>query len=108
MRDRTTELRSALKDIATTYQNTLLALVSALDAREHETSDHSQRVVEYTVAIANRMGLQGSEIDEIGRGALLHDIGKIGVPDAVLLKPGQADPGRVGTRCGSTLTSAST
>ena len=92
VRDRTTELRNALKDVSTTYQNTLLALVTALDAREHETSDHSQRVVEYTVAIAQRMSIKGQELDEIGRGALLHDIGKIGVPDAVLLKPGKLTP----------------
>jgi putative nucleotidyltransferase with HDIG domain len=89
VRDRTAELRNALKDIAQTYQNTLLALVAALDAREHETSDHSQRVVRYTSAIADRLGIRGQELDEIGRGALLHDIGKIGVPDAVLLKPGK-------------------
>jgi response regulator RpfG family c-di-GMP phosphodiesterase len=92
VRDRTTELRSALRDIANTYQNTLLALVAALDAREHETSDHSQRVVKYTTAIADRMGISGAELDEIGRGALLHDVGKIGVPDAVLLKPGKLTP----------------
>ncbi len=92
VRDRTTELRNALKDVSTTYQNTLLALVTALDAREHETSDHSQRVVEYTTAIAQRMTIKGAELDEIGRGALLHDIGKIGVPDAVLLKPGKLTP----------------
>jgi response regulator RpfG family c-di-GMP phosphodiesterase len=92
VRDRTTELRNALRDIANTYQNTLLALVAALDAREHETSDHSQRVVQYTTAIALRMGINGQELEEIGRGALLHDIGKIGVPDAVLLKPGKLTP----------------
>lgn len=92
VRDRTTELRKALKDISITYENTLMALVSALDAREHETSDHSIRVVEYTVAIANQLGIKGSELEEIGRGALLHDIGKIGVPDAVLLKPGKLTP----------------
>jgi response regulator RpfG family c-di-GMP phosphodiesterase len=92
VRDRTAELRSAFKDIAQTYQNTLLALVAALDAREHETSDHSQRVVKYTTAIAERMTLQGLDLEEIGRGALLHDIGKIGVPDAVLLKPGKLTP----------------
>ncbi len=89
VRDRTTELRKALKDISVTYENTLMALVSALDAREHETSDHSIRVVEYAVAIANQIGIKGVELEEIGRGALLHDIGKIGVPDAVLLKPGK-------------------
>ena len=92
VKDRTTELRLALKDIAHTYQNTLLALVAALDAREHETSDHSQRVVKYTTAIAERMGLKKVELEEIGRGALLHDVGKIGVPDAVLLKPGKLTP----------------
>ena len=92
VRDRTAELRSALKDIANTYQNTLLALVAALDAREHETSDHSQRVVQYTSAIATRMSISGQDLEEIGRGALLHDIGKIGVPDAVLLKPGRLTP----------------
>ncbi len=92
VRDRTTELRGALKDVSLTYQNTLLALVSALDAREHETSDHSIRVVEYTTAIALRMSIKGAELDEIGRGALLHDVGKIGVPDAVLLKPGKLTP----------------
>ena len=92
VRDRTAELRSAFKDIAQTYQNTLLALVAALDAREHETSDHSQRVVKYTIAIAERLSLQGPELEELGRGALLHDVGKIGVPDAVLLKPGKLTP----------------
>jgi len=92
VRDRTTELRAALKDIANTYQQTLLALVAALDAREHETSDHSQRVVLYTTAIAERMGMHAAQLEEIGRGALLHDIGKIGVPDAVLLKPGKLTP----------------
>ncbi len=92
VRDRTTELRSALLDIETTYEKTLLALVAALDAREHETGDHSQRVVQYTLAVADRMGIAGHELEEIGRGALLHDIGKIGVPDAVLLKPGKLTP----------------
>ncbi|MGO8971761.1 MAG: HD domain-containing phosphohydrolase [Myxococcaceae bacterium] len=92
VRDRTAELRSAFKDIAQTYQNTLLALVAALDAREHETSDHSQRVVKYTTAIAERLSMHGPELEELGRGALLHDVGKIGVPDAVLLKPGKLTP----------------
>ena len=92
VRDRTAELRLALKDIANTYQNTLLALVAALDAREHETRDHSQRVVELHLGDRDRMGIGGKELEEIGRGALLHDIGKIGVPDAVLLKPGKLTP----------------
>jgi response regulator RpfG family c-di-GMP phosphodiesterase len=92
VRDRTGELRTALRNIQGTYQTTLLALVRALDAREHETSDHSQRVVKYTEVIAERLSLRGPELEEIGRGALLHDIGKIGVPDAVLLKPAKLTP----------------
>jgi len=92
VRDRTGELRMALRNIQATYETTLLALVRALDAREHETSDHSQRVVSYTEAIGQRLGLGGPELEEIGRGALLHDIGKIGVSDAVLLKPARLTP----------------
>ena len=88
VREKTAELSHALDGVAQAYSSTLSALVHALDAREHETSDHSQRVARYTAAIATRMGIDGPELDEIGRGALLHDIGKIGVPDDVLRKPG--------------------
>ncbi|HYS10416.1 MAG TPA: HD domain-containing phosphohydrolase [Myxococcales bacterium] len=88
VRDRTAELASALERVAQSYSSTLVALVHALDAREHETSDHSQRVVRYTVAIARRTGLRDEQLEDLGRGALLHDIGKIGVPDSILLKPG--------------------
>jgi putative nucleotidyltransferase with HDIG domain len=86
VRERTAELTTALSGVAKAYSSTLAALVHALDAREHETSDHSQRVVRYTLAIADRMGV--AHVEDIGRGALLHDIGKIGVPDSILLKPG--------------------
>src|SRR5438874_9826163 len=92
VRERTAELSAALEGIAQSYSNTLVALVHALDAREHETSDHSQRVVRYTVAIARRMSIPEDQIEHIGRGALLHDIGKIGVPDSILLKPGPLTP----------------
>jgi response regulator RpfG family c-di-GMP phosphodiesterase len=88
VREKTEELSAALQGIEQAYSSTLSALVHALDAREHETSDHSQRVVRYTLAVCHRMGLGGDELDQIGRGALLHDIGKIGVPDSILLKPG--------------------
>jgi putative nucleotidyltransferase with HDIG domain len=88
VRERTAELSSALQGIAQAYSSTLSALVHALDAREHETSDHSQRVLRYTCAIAEKMGITGQVLEDIGRGALLHDIGKIGVPDSILLKPG--------------------
>ena len=92
VRERTAELTAALAGVAQAYSSTLAALVHALDAREHETSDHSQRVVRYTLAIAEKMALQGDDLDQIGRGALLHDIGKIGVPDSILLKAGPLTP----------------
>ena len=92
MREKTAELTDALRRTADAYNSTLSALVAALDAREHETSDHSQRVVRYTLAIASKMALGGDDLDQIGRGALLHDIGKIGVPDSILLKAGPLTP----------------
>ncbi len=92
VREKTSELSKALRDLETTYSSTLWALVAALDAREHETGDHSQRVVKYTLAIARRLGIPDRELPDIGRGALLHDIGKIGVPDAILLKADRLTP----------------
>jgi putative nucleotidyltransferase with HDIG domain len=89
VREKTAELSQALKSVERSYSQTLWALVAALDAREHETSDHSVRVVRYTLAIARRLGIPEADLPDIGRGALLHDIGKIGVPDAILLKPGR-------------------
>ncbi|MFL5299075.1 MAG: HD domain-containing phosphohydrolase [Anaeromyxobacteraceae bacterium] len=93
VREKTEELSRALRDIEAAYASTLYALVAALDAREHETSDHSQRVVRFTLAIADRMDVPAPLRPDIARGALLHDIGKIGVPDAILLKPGKLTPG---------------
>jgi response regulator RpfG family c-di-GMP phosphodiesterase len=92
VREKTMELSRALHDLETTYSSTLWALVAALDAREHETSDHSQRVVRYTLGLARRLGIPEGDLPDIGRGALLHDIGKIGVPDAILLKPDRLTP----------------
>ncbi|MFQ5901354.1 MAG: HD-GYP domain-containing protein [Thermodesulfobacteriota bacterium] len=81
------ELVSSLKEIEETYEATLIALVSAIDAREHEVQAHSQRVREYTLTLAKRMGINGDKLKDISRGALLHDIGKIGISDNILLKP---------------------
>ncbi len=92
VREKTAELSRTLADLENTYSQTLWTLVAALDAREHETSDHSQRVVRYTLAVARRLGIAEKDLPDIGRGALLHDIGKIGVPDAILLKPGKLTP----------------
>jgi putative two-component system response regulator len=93
VKQRTQELNGALNEIKESYKMTLEALVSALDAREHETHAHSRRVREYTLTLAKQMGLPGEELIHIGRGALLHDVGKIGVPDSILLKPEKLTPG---------------
>src|SRR6266498_697755 len=76
VREKTAELSRALRDLESTYSQTLWTLVAALDAREHETSDHSQRVVRYTLATARRLGYPEAQLPDLGRGALLHDIGK--------------------------------
>ncbi len=75
-------------DLAMAYDTTLEGWSRALDLRDKETEGHSQRVTELTVRLARAMGLSESEIVHIRRGALLHDIGKMGIPDAILLKPG--------------------
>jgi putative nucleotidyltransferase with HDIG domain len=75
-------------DLQNSYDLTLDALSSALDVRDRETEGHSRRVVEYTARLAKQIGLDQETIKSIRRGALIHDIGKIGVPDAVLNKPG--------------------
>ncbi len=89
VRERTLELNGALHEVEESYRITLEALVTALDAREHETQAHSQRVREYTLTLAAQLGLDGEALIQAGRGALLHDVGKIGVPDCILLKPGK-------------------
>jgi putative nucleotidyltransferase with HDIG domain len=84
---RTTELRRLLDRLNDASEVTLEALVSALDAREHETQAHSKRVSEYTLYLAREMGVDTVMFEEIRRGAMLHDIGKIGISDSILLKP---------------------
>jgi cyclic di-GMP phosphodiesterase len=71
------------------YADTLEAMISALDMRECETGRHSYRVTEYTLILAKSFGVPHSDLVNMAKGALLHDIGKIGVPDHILLKPGK-------------------
>ena len=78
-------------DLQNSYDLTLDALSAALDVRDRETEGHSRRVVEYTARLAEQIGLDKETIKSIRRGALIHDIGKIGVPDAVLNKPASLD-----------------
>lgn len=70
------------------YNATLEGWSRALDLRDKETEGHSQRVTEITLSLAQAMGLNEDELVNVRRGALLHDIGKIGIPDTILLKPG--------------------
>ncbi len=89
---RTGELKAALIELESNYQMTLEALVAALDAREHETFAHSMRVRTYTRILARRAGYPPALLTALEQGALLHDIGKIAVSDAILLKPAKLTP----------------
>jgi putative nucleotidyltransferase with HDIG domain len=71
------------------YERTLLGWAKALELRDEDTEGHTQRVTQLAVQLAERMGYNDSDITDIRRGALLHDIGKMGVPDAILNKPGK-------------------
>ena len=82
------ELQNAKEDLLLAYDQTIEALSYALDLRDKETEGHSQRVTELTVKIAERLGIRGEKLRYVKWGALLHDIGKLGVPDSILLKPG--------------------
>jgi putative nucleotidyltransferase with HDIG domain len=85
---RTEQLRQAMSDLERSYDITLEALGDALDLKDAETEGHSKRVTAYTIAMARAMGLSPENIRVIARGAFLHDIGKMAIPDAILRKPG--------------------
>lgn len=85
---RTAQLRRTTWQIEQNYDETLQALAGALDIRDNEIAGHSRRVTAYTVAIGQAMGCSGEFLRTIARAALLHDIGKIGIPDYILMKPG--------------------
>lgn len=85
--ERTRQLQDAFHEIEHAYEDTLHALVGALDTREKATAGHSLRVAHYCCYLAHLLGVSDAELLDVYRGALLHDIGKIGIPDAILLKP---------------------
>jgi len=84
---RTQQWKTALTNLEKSYDILLEALGDALDLKDKETEFHSRRVTAYTIAIARKMGLPKEEINVIARGAFLHDIGKLAIPDDILLKP---------------------
>lgn len=81
--------RFALEEV---YRGTLQALTSALDMRDGDTYGHSRRVMGYSLAVGRRMGLDSRELQMLAWGALLHDLGKIGILDEILLKKGPLTP----------------
>jgi len=93
---RTEQLRKAMVELERSYDITLEALGDALDLKDRETEGHSRRVTAFTIAIARAMGLTADQIRVIARGAFLHDIGKMAIPDAILNKPGALTPDEVG------------
>ena len=82
------DLQSSNAELMLAYDTTLSGWSKALDLRDRETEGHTQRVVETTVKLARAMGVPEAELANVRRGALLHDIGKMGIPDEILNKPG--------------------
>ena len=84
---RTEELDGALRSLGDAYRTTLKALTAALETRDLETHGHSERVVNFSLRLGQELGLDAEQTRSLEFGSLLHDIGKIGVPDAILRKP---------------------
>ena len=89
---RTEQLQVTVRELERSYDITLEALGDALDLKDRETEGHSRRVTLFTIAIAQAMGLPREQITVIARGAFLHDIGKMAIPDNILNKPGKLEP----------------
>lgn len=85
--ERAAEIDKALQEVESSYRITLKALVQALETRDFETHGHSERVVTFSLRLGFELGLEKEKLRDLELGALLHDIGKIGVPDAILRKP---------------------
>src|SRR5271169_877179 len=86
------ELERAMAELERSYDITLEALGDALDLKDAETEGHSKRVTAFTIAIARAMELPHDDVRVIARGAFLHDVGKMAIPDAILRKPGRLTP----------------
>ncbi len=82
------ELQQANAELVGAYDATIEGWARALELRDKETEGHSRRVTEMTMRLARKLGMSAAELTHVRRGAILHDIGKMGIPDAILLKPG--------------------
>ena len=91
LRVQSKQLSVMLDRVLLTYQATVKALEAALDARDQSAPGHCRRVAKLAVQLGNHMGLRLDDLIALEHGALLHDIGKLGVPDGVLMKPGPLD-----------------
>jgi putative nucleotidyltransferase with HDIG domain len=85
------DLQMSNIELVNAYNTTIEGWARALDYRDKETEGHSRRVTDMTVQVARVMGINDEELVHVRRGALLHDIGKMGIPDRILLKPGPLD-----------------
>jgi len=92
-------LNRANAELLAAYDQTLEGWVRALDLRDKETEGHTQRVTEMSVILAQAMGTEGEALLHVQRGARLHDIGKMAVPDEILRKPGALDPDERAIMC---------
>ncbi len=86
------QLQDSNTELSIAYDATLEGWAKALELRDRETVGHAHRVIEMTLRVADRIGIHGEALQHIRRGALLHDIGKMGIPDSILLKPGPLTP----------------
>lgn len=86
------QLQATNRELIQAYDTTLEGWSRALDLRDHETEGHTRRVTDLTLRLAARLGMPEQDLVHIRRGALLHDIGKMGIPDSILLKPGALTP----------------
>ena len=96
-------MHEARAETSAAYLGAIRALVAALDARDPYTAGHSERVSLLSVEIGHAMGLGQDDLDVLRLGALLHDIGKIGISDAILTKPADLSDGKFGVKRRATL-----
>jgi putative two-component system response regulator len=90
--ERTRELSRAVENLKRSEEETVQRLAAAVEARDHETAEHIERVGDYSALVASRLGLSPDHCELLRRSSTLHDVGKIGVADEILLKPGPLTP----------------